>query len=307
MIRAVFVATLALAAPLAQAQTAEELQRLLQERDARIRELNAKLDALEKKPEDDDELNRALERTLVQQGAMVLPRRVYEVEPQLSSAHWDRERGPFRYVWTAAINARAGIGWDAQLDARLPYVHAASATDSATELGDVSISITKQLAREAPRRPGVLAALAWTTHSGQDPFGGGVPTGSGFNVPQAAVTLVKRDDPLVYFGGLSYSAPRARDIGGMRVEPGGVAGLRGGAILAAAPHSSINVGVNLASVAAARVDGQRVPDSDTVLGTLELGFGTVLSRSVMLNAGGEFRVSGQVPNFRLVLGLPIRF
>lgn len=300
------VAVFALASP-AHAQTNEELQRLLKERDAKIRELNARLEALEKKPEDDDELNRALERTLVQQGAMVLPRRVYELEPQVSCAHWDRDRGPLRYVWSAALTARAGIGWESQLEARVPYVHAATSTDSTSGLGDVSISVVKQLAAEARGRPGVLASLAWVTHTGEDAFGGHVPTGSGFNVPQAGLTLVKRDDPLVYFGSLSYAVPRGREIAGVRVEPGNAVGLRGGAALATAPHSSVNVGLNLASVAASRVDGQRVPDSDTVLGTFELGFATVLSRRVMLNIGGEFRVSGPVPNFRLAFGLPIRF
>lgn len=305
--RVLLVALLALLAQAAGAQTNEELQRLLKEREAKIRELNAKLEALEKKPEDDDELNRALERTLVQQGAMVLPARTYELEPQLSYVHWDRDRASLRYVWTAALTARAGVGWDSSLEARVPYVHAATVTDSATELGDVSLAITKQLAREERGRPGVLVAFGWLTHTGQDAFGGRVPTGSGFSTPQAAVTLVKRDDPLVYFGSLSYAAPRARVVGGARVQPGDVVGLRAGAALAAAPHSSVNVAVNISSVAAARVDGQRVPDSDTVMGTLEIGFGTVLSRRVMLNLGGEFRVSGPVPNFRLVLGLPIRF
>ena len=306
MTRSLLLGVLALLAQAAYGQSVEDLERLLKERDAKIRELSARLEA-QKKPEDDDELNRALERTLVQQGAMVLPARVYEIEPQISYAHWDRDRGPFRYVWTAALSARAGVGWGSLVELRVPYVHAATASDSATDLGDLSIALVKQLAAEQRGRPGLLASLGWVTHTGQDAFNGQVPTGSGFSVPQAALTAVKRDDPLVYFGSASYSAPRGRDISGVRVELGNAVGLRGGAILAATPHSSINVGLNLASVAASRVDGQRVSDSDTVLGTLELGFGTVLSRRVMLNVGGEFRVSGPVANFRLVLGLPIRF
>ena len=298
---------LVFAALTANAQSVDQLQRMLQERDAKIRQLSERIDALEKKPEDDDELNRALERTLVQQGAMVLPARAYQIEPQLTYAHWDRDRGPLRYVSNAALTARAGVGWESQLEARVPYIHAATSTDSSTGLGDISLAVVRQLAREAPGRPGVLASFAWVSHTGQDAFGGSVPTGSGFDVPQASMTLVKRDDPLVYFGSLSYAAPRGRDIGGVRVEPGDAVGLRAGAVLAAAPHSSVNVGVNVASVAATRVAGERIPDSDSVLGTFEVGFGTVLSRRLMLNVGGEFRVSGPVPNFRLVFALPIRF
>ena len=285
----------------AQTQTVEELQRLLRERDAKIRELEKTLT-----PED-DELNRALERTLVQQGALVLPARTYELEPQVAYAHWDRDRGPFRYEWDASLALRAGIGWQSQLQVRVPYVHATTASDSTTALGDISFSLVKQLGREEGRRPGVFAALGWVSRTGEDGFSGRVPTGGGFDAAQVALTAVKRHDPLVYIGGISYSVPRAREISGVKVDPGNAMGLRGGAVLAATPETSVNVGLNLGFIGATRIDGQRVADSDTVLGTLQLGFGTVVSRSAMLNVAGEFRVSGDVPNFRLILGLPIRF
>jgi hypothetical protein len=301
--RALFLVVL-LATGSAHAQSVEELQRLLRERDARIRELEARDP---KSGPEDEELSRALERTLVQQGALVMPARNYEVEPRISYAHWDRDRSPFRYEWAASLAFRAGLGWQSQLELRVPYVHAATATDSATALGDISFSFVKELAREAGMRPGLFATVGWLARTGDDGVGGGVPTGGGFNVPQAALTAVKRYDPLVYFGGTSYAAPRPRSVSGIRVEPGDTVGLRGGAILAATPHTSVNAGLNLGFVGATRVDGQRVADSDSVIGTLQLGFGTVFSRSAMLNVAGEFRVSGNVPNFRLLLGLPIRF
>jgi len=303
--RTALIAVLWLLTASVQAQSVEELQRLLKERDAKIRELS---EAREKKPEpEDDELNRALERTLVQQGALVLPARSHELEPQFAYAHWDRDRGPFRSEWDAALAFRAGVGWQSQVQLRVPYVHVATATGSATGLGDISFSALTQLAREDGRRPSLFAAFGWLARTGDDGSSGAVPTGGGFNVPQAALTAVKRDDPLVYFGGISYAAPRPRNISGVRVEPGRTWGVRGGAVLAATPEASVNAGLNLGFVSASRVDGGRVSDSDTVLGTLQLGFGTVLSRRLMLNVSGEFRVSGALPNFRLVLGVPIRF
>ena len=293
------------------AQSNDELRRRLEAREREIQELKEKLQKLEKRdgvPEpEDEELNRALERTLVQQGAMVLPARSYELEPQIAYAVWDRDRGPFRYEWDSALALRAGIGWQSQLQVRVPYVHLATATDSATGLGDISLSLTRQLAREDRGRPAIFAAVGWLAHTGEDAFAGGIPTGGGFNVPQAALTAVKRYDPLVYFGGFSYAAPRSREVAGVRLDPGHTWGLRGGAILAATPETSVNVGLNLGFASAARVDGLRVPDSDTVLGTIQLGFGTVLTRRLMLNVSGEFRTSGPVPNFRLTIGLPFRF
>jgi hypothetical protein len=298
-----------LAAGAALAQTVEELQRRIDEKDAEIRRLRERLG--EGKPAetqaDDEELNRALERTLVQEGLLVLPRGRYELQPQVSYAYWDRDRGPLRYEWDASLTARAGVGWETQVQLTVPYLHVATATDSTTDFGDVSLSATKQLVPERRVTPAVIASLGWLARTGQDAFSGQVPTGGGFNVLQAGVSILKRADPLVYYGGATYSLPQAHDYSGRRLEPGTSLGLRAGSALAATPYSSVNLAVNLAFQGAAQVDGQRVADSDTMLGTLQVGFGTVLSRSVMLNLGGEFRFSGPVPNFRLTVGLPVRF
>jgi hypothetical protein len=293
------------------AQGADELKREIERRDAEIRRLKERLEAAEKRPAEtqpeEDEINRALERTLVQEGLLVLPRGRYELQPQLSYAHWDRDRGALRHEWDASLTGRAGIGWESQLQVTVPYLHVATSSDSATDFGDVSLTATKQLAPERRGMPAVLASLGWIARTGQDPFSGQVPTGSGFNVLQAGASVLKRADPLVYYGGATYSLPQAHDYSGRRLEPGNSVSLRAGSALAATPYTSLNLAVNLTFQGAAQIDGQRAPDSDAVLGTLQVGFGTVLSRSAMLNLGGEFRFSGPVPNFRLTVGLPVRF
>ena len=309
--RAILVAGLLGWAASVAGQSAEELRREIELRDAEIRRLKERLEAAERKPAEtqleDDELNRALERTLVQAGLLVLPVRRYELQPQLSYSHWDGDRGPLRYEWDASLTGRAGIGWETQLQVTVPYLHVATSTDSTTDLGDIALTATKQLAPERGRSPAVLASLGWVARTGQDPFSGRVPTGAGFDVVQGAVSLLKRADPLVYFGGATYSLPLPHQYSGRKLEPGRSIGLRIGGALAATPYSSINLAVNVTFQGAAEVDGQRVPDSDTVLGTLQVGFGTLLSSSMMLNVGGEFRFSGPVPNFRLTVGLPFRF
>lgn len=312
-----------LAVPLAvQAQSVEELQRLLKERDATIQQLRERVEALERqatskgaaaaseRPADaaeDEEMSRALERTLVRQGGLVLRPGSYEVEPQLSYSHWDKSRSVFRRVTEAAVAFRAGLSWESQFQMRVPYAHVKTSAGSATDLGDIDFALSRQLTRDAGYWPGLIASLAWVSRTGEDGFDGQVPTGGGFNVAQVGLTAVKRHDPLVYYGGLSYAWPQSRHISGVEVEPGDTLGVRLGSILAAAPDTSVNVGLNLGFVRAARLDGQRVPESDTVLGTLQIGFGTMLTRRLLLNLSGDFRVTGNVPNFRLSATLPIRF
>jgi len=300
---------LALVAGAANAQSVEDLQRQLEERDARIRALSERIQSLEKNnagPED-EELARALERLLVQQGAMLLPRRAYELEPSLTYAHWDRSRGPLRHEAAAGLALRAGLPWESQFQVRVSYAHVASDAGSVTDFGDTDFSFAKQLAREDRSRPALFGVLGWISPTGRDALGGGVPTGGGFNIPYAALNAVKKHDPLVFYGGISYAAPRPRGLAGDRVAAGSSLGLRLGTALAASPDASVNVGLNLAAVDETTRNGQPVAGSDTVIGTLQVGSGVVLSRTVLLNVSGDFRVAGSAPNFRLTVSLPIRF
>lgn len=319
MIRiAVFIGLLLGAQGASQAQSVEELKRGIAERDAVILELRKRIEALEKqaavpaKPAaaaaaEDEELTRALERTLVQQGGLLLPSGSYELQPEASYAHWDRSRGPLRRLAGTALSARVGLPWESQFQLRVPYLHVVSTTGSRTALGDVELSLSRQLAREAPGRPGLIASLGWLGRTGKDGFDGRTPTGAGFNVLQAGLTAVKRSDPLMLYGAISYSTPLSRQVNGDEVAPGDTLGLRFGTILAASPETAVNLGLNLGFVRPTQVNGQAIADSDTVAGTLQLGVGTVLTRNALLNVAGDFRVSGNAPNFRLTVSLPIRF
>lgn len=321
MIRLVALAALLLALPAAQAQDIDELKRMLNERDARIQALKQRIEALERDavsarqgapgaaPADagDEEMNRALERTLVRQGGLLLRAGAYEIESQISYAHWDKSRSSLRSVAEAALSLRAGLGWESQFQLRVPYVHVRSSARSATSVGDLDFSLSRQLTQDRGSWPGVIASLAWLSRTGQDGFDGKVPTGGGFDVAQVGLTAVKRHDPLVFYGGLSYASPRSREIFGFQVAPGDTVGVRLGSILAASPATSVNVGLNLGFVSATRLNGQRVPESDTVAGTLQIGFGTILTRGMILNVSGDLRVTGNVPDFRLSAALPIRF
>jgi len=325
MIRLFTAAILVCGSVGAAAQTVEELKRALAERDATIRELRQRVEALEERShpqekgsraspapsaapaKDDEELDRALERTLVQQGGLLLPAGVYELQPEFTYAHWDKSRGPLREETGAALTLRAGLPWDSQIQLRVPYLHVTTASSAATAFGDAALAISKQFSREREGWPGVVGSLGWSTRTGRDGFDGRAPTGSGFDTFSASTTLVKRHDPLLYYSGLSYAHSVSRSIAGVDVAPGDVKGLRFGAILAATPDTAVNVGLNLAYGDRSRFNGQPLADSDATLGTLQLGVGTVLTRDVLFNLSGDLRIAGNVPNFRLTATLPIRF
>jgi len=325
------------------AQSAEELKQLLKERDAEIIILRKRLsEALEGKPApqaappagkptlgtgdegvnapaavspavkiaiDDDEINRALERALVQRGDLLLPRDRYELQPGLSYSRADGRSGfPRSDTLGASLSLRAGLPWQSQLQLNVPYsLRSRVGGEHADGLGDVSLALATQLFMERDHQPSLIGTLSWTAPTGRNSFSGGVPLASGFQTYGASLTALKRLDPLVVIAGISYSASREEQMLGLQVKPGPVTGLRLGGGLALSPDTSFDLGLNLSFVEETRIDGRNVPGSDDVVGTLDLGFGIVLSRRMFLRVGGQFRLTGSAPDVALSVSLPIRF
>ncbi len=325
------------------AQTVEELKQLLKERDAEILILRKRLsEALEGKPAppaappagervpgtdarsastpagvaptgkftvDDDEVNRALERALIQRGDLLLPRGRFELQPGLSFSRADGHSGfPRSDSLDASMSLRAGLPWQSQIQITAPYsLRRRIGDERADGMGDVSLSVATQLLREHDRVPSLIGSLSWIARTGRDGFSGGVPLGSGFETYGAGLTALKRFDPLVMTGGVSYATSRAEQVQGLKVRPGPVTGLRFGGGLAISPETSFDLGFNLYFVGHSRINGQKVPGSDDVVETLDLGLGLVLSRRTFLHLGGQFRLSGAAPDAVFSISIPVRF
>ena len=330
----------------------------IQERDALIQELRQRIEALEKnlaekpappppaapppppppaaapKPSASeeaavaDEGGRALERALVREGGLVLPRGVSEVEPRLEYTYRGIQglnvvtingvaqvapQDVRRNEVEASVAVRRGLRGSLQVEARLPYVwidqNRATASvvgesERVSGWGDVELSLTKQLA--TARRGGVLGSLVWTSASGEHEPGRLSP-GSGFHQLQAGLTVVTREDPLVFFVAPSYSWVFEREKNGTDVDPGDTIGLKVGTLLAASPETSLRASFELTRSARTRIAGADVAGSDTTVGILEVGLAKALTRRTMLDVQLGIGVTADAPDFRLRLALPIRF
>jgi hypothetical protein len=275
-----------------------------------------------------DEGARALERALVREGGLVLPRRVFEVEPR------------FEYVYRgvqglnvvtvnglpqvaqqdlrtnrleASVAVRAGLPKSFQVEARLPYVwidqnRATSSvvTESqwASGWGDVELALSKQLA--TARRGGLLGSLVWKSASGNHESGRLSP-GSGFPTLQAALTAMTREDPLVFFATPSYTWVLSREQSGIDVDPGDGVGLRAGTLLAASPETSLRASFELTHFSRTRLAGRDVAGSDTTVGIVEIGLSKVLTRRTLLDFQLGIGLTPDAPDFRIRLAVPIRF
>ena len=91
-------------------------------------------------------------------------------------------------------------------------------------LGDVSLTLQKQVLHEKGWIPDLLVNLNYTAATGSpslsqrqlSTFPFAVGTGSGFNSLGAGVTALKRQDPLVFLGGLQYTHSFPSTISGVQ-------------------------------------------------------------------------------------------
>jgi len=278
----------------------------------------------------EDDSARALERSLVREGGLVLPKGAVEVEPRLQYAYRGAERlrivtaggvaqvaeqDVTRDQLEASLGIRVGLPALFQAELRVPYlwVHENRATsstlsesESVSGWGDLELGVSKQFVTERAGRPSLLGSLTWKSVTGQHELNR-LSTGTGFPQLQAALTAVKRQDPLVFFGTASYSWNFERDRSGTEVDPGDSVGVRAGALLAASPETSLRVGFEINRFGRTYLAGSAVPGTDATVGLIELGVASLISSRTLLDVNLGVGITQDAPDFRLRIALPIRF
>ncbi|NNC65498.1 MAG: hypothetical protein HKN84_11990 [Gammaproteobacteria bacterium] len=279
---------------------------------------------------DETAAERALERTLVQTGALLLPRGSIEFVPTVSYALTETDFPVTTMVGTGVVlgsttlersasffdlTARFGLPGSSQLELGIPYLSvtevgelsAPGVPTSRSErtgrgAGDFRIGLAKTLIRENGRWPDLVGRLSW--HSGEgDESDNGVLLGGGFEAWSGSLSFVKRRDPLALFLSLGYTASRERD----GVEPGNQMNVSFGTAFAMSPASSLFGSINYRSIAATRIDEQALDGSSFTAMVLNLGLTTILRRGTLLNIFTEIGLNEDAPDYSLAFSLPMRW
>lgn len=364
---AAFMLTLCSAGAQAQDTRVQELERSLQERDKVITELLERVEALERRvgvqrsatdtvarPRQDavpsTERNlaensgrapgavvveegaaeRALERSLTREGALLLPSGVLEVEPSFTYAR--REDATPSFVTsagvvfagntkrstdslTADLALRLGLPWDSQLEIGFPYrwrrVESAtsvgftptdSSSQSGTGLGDVRVGLATTLLREDLWRPDVVGRLTWDTDTGKTDDNG-ILLGGGFHELRGSLTAIKRQDPVAFVGGLSYQHTFEKD----QLRPGRAISANFGSFIALSPETSLRLLLSGAYQKETEFFGRKIGGSDQTVVTFLVGGSTLLARGTLLNLSAGIGLTDDAEDFSITLSLPIRF
>ena len=279
---------------------------------------------------DEAAAERALERVLVQGGALLLNAGEAEITPsfrylrRVSDAPvalaadagivvaGDELR---RDVFEWELGLRLGLPFDLQVELALPYrlvdqsevlsvgfTPQQERSSSGAGLGDLSIGLAKTLLRERRWWPDLVGRVTWDTATGQL-RDGGVLLGGGFHEITGSLTATKRQDPLVFLGGTSYSKRFENDD----IKPGDQLGFTLGAILAASPETSLRFTFEQTFTDEAEIDGNQIDGSDLTAGTLNLGASVILGPRLLLDVVTGIGVTDDAPDYSIRASLPLRF
>jgi len=347
----------ALTMPLAaqEAVTDEQLREQLQTRDAVIIELQRRLEQLEQRLEaegvieeavpiepvepvatprpqqglDVDELaaERALERTLVEAGALLLPAGQAEITPSVSFLHRD-QKTPFaaagnvfesrvrRDEFTFGLGMAVGLPFDAQFELNVPYDlvrqdvsvrGGGAALDSDDDwghaLGDVSVGLAKTVLRDnGGWLPDVIIRGTWDTNTGER-VDSGVPLGGGFNTLRGQIVATKRQDPIAFIAGLAYSYTFEDDD----IRPGDQVALVLGAGLALSPETSLNVSLNQSWTNEVEINGRSINGSDQNATTFDFGGSAIIAPRTLLRITSTIGLTDDAPDYGVRASVGYRF
>ena len=300
--------------------------------------------------EEDRKARAALDRALIQRGGLLLPSGTLELET--SASYFDASSDAIsiegfsilpvlvvgnivsdrvrRQVALSNVTARLGLPWNFQLDVRTPYgyeqVRTVTADNRETSqralgLGDVQVSLSRQIAKEHRAIPDLLANVSFKTKTGKDPFALGnneIALGTGFYDIQGRITAVKSSDPMILFGSLSYAynvpagkmVPDPQNVGQQMLahfEPGDTSGFQLGAALAVNPETSLTFSWDQAFTRGTTVNGVRIPGSNLVGGTLRVGGSYIYMPGKIIDLSLGVGLTRDVPNLQFTVGVPLRF
>lgn len=276
---------------------------------------------------DEDAAQRALERTLVQTGALLLPFGQAEIQPFATYLRRESKQ-PLPIVFNNSLinesfrnnefdmgaNLLVGLPFESQAEFRIPYqvinqsvvipagANSQETSKTGNSLGDINIGLAKTLMHESGWLPDLVARLSWNAPTGST-TNNNVAMGGGFNGFNASMTALKRQDPLAFTGRIDYHKTLKKN----GVEPGDQVSLSIGATLAASPQTSLSIGLQQTYAQETKINNINIQGSDTVSSFFTVGAASTIGRSLFFSTLGGIGLTDSSPAYFLNITVPFRF
>jgi hypothetical protein len=262
---------------------------------------------------------RALERTLVATGNLIVPAGFAEIEPLFS---YTRREMPAQVLFNVnrnelfpAADLRIGLPWESQIEFFLPYnfqeqqivnVSAAPAAQVSNRwgnaIGDFTVGMAKTFVHESGWIPNLLGRVSWEIPTGPT-FANETPLTSGQNKLAFSLTALKRQDPLVFVATAGYTKAFENN----NVNPGDQFNFTTGAFLATSPETTLRGVLQQNFLRNVTVNGTTFPGSNTVQPILNFGASSILGRGVLVDLQVGFGLTNSAPKYQVVLSSTYRF
>lgn len=177
-------------------------------------------------------------------------------------------------------------------------------------LKDTAFGLNYLLARETAKRPDVIFSLAGRAPTGLDPYrndGTEVGLGSGHWAVTPGIQLVKTFDPVVVFGGISYTHQFARHALGQDIQPGEEAGYNFGLGFAINQDVSVSTQLIGAFQAEYKLDGSTVTGTSREPVSLRMALTNRWRRDFYVEPSVTFGLNDDAPDFTLGLSAVYQF
>jgi hypothetical protein len=280
---------------------------------------------------DEEAAERALERTLTQVGALLIPFSQAELQPFFTYTRQELDtivlapvagqvqlgKGKVRINrFDSGVFSRLGLPWDSQLEFRIPYAlvdqsrtnfpglgaQASEFKDSGSHLSDIQLGFAKTLFREKSWRPDLIARLTWTAPTGRS-FDDKVALGGGFHRLRGEMTMLKRQDPLAFRGTFFYEGAFDEN----NDNPGDQFGFDIGAFLAASPETSLSISLQQTFIDKIKINGHTIRGSDRVISAFVFGASTIIAKDVLVSVFGGIGLTKDSPDYFVNISVPVRF
>jgi hypothetical protein len=279
---------------------------------------------------DEQAAERALERTLVSTGALLVPFGQVEVQPTFNYRRRETDVPAIAQVDTSvsfptqkvkrneligSLDLRAGLPWDSQVEFSLPYNYAQeqqilnlpsfrrdTKNRSGSAIGDLSVGLAKTVVRESGWRPDLIARVTYDSNTGQR-RSNDVPLNGGINELTGEIDLLKRQDPLAFVASGFY-INTFEDNG---LKPGNEVGASLGAFLAASPETSLRFQLQQTFLDDIKANNRVVNDSNQVQSLMIIGASSILGRGILLDISSGIGLTSDTPDYFVQIALPIRF
>lgn len=276
-----------------------------------------------------DELTaqRALERSLVEGGALLLGAGQAEISPSFTYQHnnvsdtaavggFVANRNVERDTFDVGLDVRYGLPWESQLELSLPYRFVArdetttvlgsnqlaSGDSDGHGIGDIRLGIAKTLLRDVDGWPDLVGRIAWDTGTGRM-TDDGVSLGFGFNELSGQLTALWRQDPMVFVvtGGYEYAFEKSG------IRPGDEFRLFLGTNLAVSPETSLSFGLDQVYRSDIEVNGDRIDGTDQLASSFTFGASMIIGPRTLLQLSGGIGLTNDAPDYSIGVSVPIRF